>query len=50
LHTWHSITVTLNERLDYFGQTVNITSRVQQLAEINDEFASGSHPIEQRLI
>jgi class 3 adenylate cyclase len=25
--------VTLNERLDYFGQTVNIASRVQDLAD-----------------
>jgi class 3 adenylate cyclase len=25
--------VTLNDRLDYFGQTVNIASRVEHLAE-----------------
>ena len=36
LHTGHSIAVTLNERLDYFGQTVNIASRIQQLAEANE--------------
>jgi class 3 adenylate cyclase len=33
IHTGHSIAVTLNERLDYFGQTVNIAARVQGLAE-----------------
>jgi class 3 adenylate cyclase len=32
LHTGASIAVTLNERLDYFGQTVNIAARVQNLA------------------
>jgi len=32
IHRGHSIAVTLNERLDYFGQTVNIASRVQGLA------------------
>lgn len=32
LHHGHSIAVTLNERLDYFGQTVNIAARVQALA------------------
>jgi len=36
LHAGHSIAVTLNERLDYFGQTVNIASRVQQLADANE--------------
>src|SRR5262252_9586293 len=36
LHTGHSIAVTLNDRLDYFGQTVNIASRVQQLAEADE--------------
>ncbi len=33
LHTGPSIAVTLNERLDYFGQTVNIAARVQGVAE-----------------
>lgn len=33
LHRGPSIAVTLNERLDYFGQTVNIASRVEHLAE-----------------
>jgi class 3 adenylate cyclase len=33
IHVGHSIAVTLNERLDYFGQTVNIAARVQGLAD-----------------
>jgi class 3 adenylate cyclase len=33
VHPGHSIAVTLNERLDYFGQNVNIAARTQQLAE-----------------
>jgi class 3 adenylate cyclase len=33
VHRGASIAVTLNERLDYFGQTVNIAARVQNLAE-----------------
>lgn len=32
IHRGHSILVTLNDKLDYFGQTVNIASRVQGLA------------------
>ncbi len=32
LHRGAAIAVTLNERLDYFGQTVNIAARVQGLA------------------
>jgi class 3 adenylate cyclase len=32
MHRGASIAVTLNERLDYFGQTVNIAARVQGLA------------------
>ena len=32
VHRGASIAVTLNERLDYFGQTVNIAARVQNLA------------------
>ncbi|MBI5179252.1 MAG: adenylate/guanylate cyclase domain-containing protein [Nitrospinae bacterium] len=32
IHSGASIAVNLNERLDYFGQTVNIASRVQELA------------------
>jgi class 3 adenylate cyclase len=32
LHAGACLAVTLNDRLDYFGQTVNIASRVQALA------------------
>ncbi|TGS89713.1 adenylate/guanylate cyclase domain-containing protein, partial [Mesorhizobium sp. M2D.F.Ca.ET.178.01.1.1] len=32
-HCGPSIAVTLNENLDYFGQTVNVAARVQSLAE-----------------
>lgn len=32
IHRGRSIAVTLNDRIDYFGQTVNIAARVQQLA------------------
>jgi class 3 adenylate cyclase len=32
MHKGAAIAVTLNERLDYFGQTVNIAARVQDLA------------------
>ncbi len=32
IHCGAAIAVTLNDRLDYFGQTVNIASRVQSLA------------------
>ena len=32
-HCGPSITVTLNENLDYFGQTVNVAARVQSLAD-----------------
>ena len=32
VHRGHSVAVTLNERLDYFGQNVNIAARTQQLA------------------
>jgi class 3 adenylate cyclase len=33
VHRGASIAVTLNDRLDYFGQTVNIAARVQNLAD-----------------
>jgi class 3 adenylate cyclase len=36
LHSGACLAVTLNERLDYFGQTVNIASRVQSLAEAGE--------------
>jgi class 3 adenylate cyclase len=35
-HCGPSIAVTLNENLDYFGQTVNIAARVQSLAEAGE--------------
>jgi class 3 adenylate cyclase len=38
VHRGASIAVTLNERLDYFGQTVNIASRVQGLADADEVF------------
>lgn len=34
--------MTLNERQDYFGQTVNIASRVQGLATSREIFATGA--------
>ena len=40
IHTGHSIVVTLNDRLDYFGQTVNIASRVQALADAGEIYVS----------
>jgi class 3 adenylate cyclase len=36
VHKGRSIAVTLNDRIDYFGQDVNIAARVQGLAEGND--------------
>jgi class 3 adenylate cyclase len=36
LHRGPLIAVTLNDRLDYFGQTVNIASRVQHLANADE--------------
>jgi class 3 adenylate cyclase len=36
IHRGHSIVVTLNDRLDYFGQTVNIAARVQGLADAGE--------------
>ncbi len=36
LHRGHSIAVTLNDRLDYFGQTVNIAARVQGVANSDE--------------
>ncbi len=35
-HTGHSIAVTLNERLDYFGTTINIASRLEKFAHANE--------------
>ncbi len=36
VHKGASIAVTLNERLDYFGQTVNVAARVQNLADADE--------------
>jgi len=36
LHHGAAIAVTLNDALDYFGQTVNIASRVQELADADE--------------
>jgi class 3 adenylate cyclase len=41
LHRGAAIAVTLNERLDYFGQTVNIAARVQHLADADEIYISG---------
>jgi class 3 adenylate cyclase len=35
-HAGHSIAVTLNENLDYFGQTVNIAARIEALADAGE--------------
>jgi class 3 adenylate cyclase len=40
IHRGHSIVVTLNDRLDYFGQTVNIAARVQGLADADEIYIS----------
>jgi class 3 adenylate cyclase len=40
VHKGAAIAVTLNERLDYFGQTVNIAARVQNLADADEIFIS----------
>jgi class 3 adenylate cyclase len=36
VHHGAAIAVTLNEQLDYFGQTVNIASRVQEMADAGE--------------
>lgn len=42
VHEGPCIAVTLNDRQDYFGQTVNIASRVQGLANSRSIFATGT--------
>ncbi len=42
IHEGPCIAVTLNERQDYFGRTVNIAARVQGLAQSREIFATGS--------
>lgn len=47
IHEGPCLAVTLNDRLDYFGQTVNIAARVQGLATSSSIFATRSvveHP------
>jgi class 3 adenylate cyclase len=47
LHEGPCLAVVLNDRQDYFGQTVNIASRVQGLAASRAIYATGpvvSHP------
>ncbi|MGZ5875591.1 MAG: adenylate/guanylate cyclase domain-containing protein [Bradyrhizobium sp.] len=41
VHRGSVIAVTLNERLDYFGQAVNIAARVQNLADTDEIYVSG---------
>ena len=36
VHRDRAIAVTLNDRIDYFGQDVNIAARVQGLADVNE--------------
>lgn len=42
IHEGPCIAVSLNERQDYFGQTVNIASRVQHLATAQEIFATST--------
>jgi adenylate cyclase len=42
IHHGPCIAVTLNERIDYFGTTVNIAARVQGLSDGRDVMASGT--------
>jgi class 3 adenylate cyclase len=47
IHVGPCLAVTLNDRQDYFGQTVNIAARVQGLAASRAIFATGpvvEHP------
>ena len=47
IHEGPCLAVTLNDHLDYFGQTVNIAARVQSLADERAIFATKSvvqHP------
>jgi class 3 adenylate cyclase len=42
IHEGPCLAVTLNDRLDYFGQTVNIAARVQSLADSRAIFVTKS--------
>ncbi len=63
VHAGAAIAVTLNDRLDYFGQTVNIAARVQGLAEADEIYLSedtnsadgvaallAAHPVESKVL
>jgi class 3 adenylate cyclase len=53
IHEGPCLAVMLNDRQDYFGQTVNIASRVQGLADARSIFASGTvieHPQAAKLL
>lgn len=53
IHGGASIAVTLNDRLDYFGQTVNMAARIQGLAGANEIYISHSahsHPDVEHLL
>jgi class 3 adenylate cyclase len=53
IHEGPCLAVTLNDRQDYFGQTVNIASRVQNLAASQAIFATGAvveHPASTELL
>lgn len=40
IHTGHSIAVTLNERLDYFGTNINIAARLEKFSQGDDMIIS----------
>jgi class 3 adenylate cyclase len=40
VHEGPALAVTLNDRLDYFGQTVNVAARVQDLATAHSVFTT----------
>jgi len=42
IHEGPCLAVTLNDRQDYFGQTVNMAARVQSLASSRSIFATSS--------
>jgi class 3 adenylate cyclase len=48
IHEGPCLAVTLNDRQDYFGQTVNIASRVQDLADAQAILATGTVVGDQR--
>jgi hypothetical protein len=53
IHEGPCLAVTLNDRLDYFGQTVNIAARVQNLADSQTILATKSvveHPQVSKLL